>query len=381
MKIFKLFTCLLSAVLLASCFSACKPTIDPYDLVVPDTALVLELKHQDDLTINVKTRGVSATISVDGSLIMGSYDVADYKITIPASKLSAYNGNIVNAKLTFFDKNEELVDSQNLTIDIVDRAISTADEFDAWYTDYMTYGEKPTENANLKSVISEHIILTADLDLAKSYNNWGMAGWLTHLFTGTFDGRGHIIYGFSSANGFIPNLGKTGVIKNLALVDMTTTGRNGFVGMFLCGTIENCYFQGEHTTTNPQYYSGFYFRYYNDQANPKYYAQKVSNVVIDVQRADFAISYDAFFDSARDLKEYKGGKFVFGKPDVSVFDNVYMINNAYNGKVFNENGGFSDITMFDSVWDFAIEITELPDGFSDEYWEISDDGLRFKGIK
>ncbi len=375
MKLTKLLTFILSTILLCSCFSGCfsqEPPADPYDSVVPDTALVLGIKQQDNLSINVKTRGVSATISVDGSLITGTYDVTDYKITIPASKFNAYKGNIVSASLKFFDKNDNLVDTQELTIDIVDRAIATPEEFDAWYSDYITYAETPSEHQDLAGVKNEHIILTADITMGKSYDNWPMGNWYSsnNLFTGTFDGRGHIIYDFSSSDGFIPNVDNEGVIKNLALVNMRTTGSDGFLGMFLCGTVENCYFQGEQSSaTASNYFTGFYGRYQKNNGDK---VKKVSNVVIVVDRPDAGVSYDAFND-----------KTGYGVPNSSSFSNVYMINNAYNGNAFGrfEAQGW-DISLYDTTWQFSSEITELPDDFSADYWEISDDdGLKFKGIQ
>ena len=382
MKFTKLLTIFLSIIFLLTCFSACSQPADngggENENIIPDTALTFQLKDKS-LPVTVKTKGVNAKLYINGILSGDVYQVKEHKVILSADEFASFKGKVLDVRLDFMDNESNLVNSQSLTIDVADRVISTAQDFDAWYSDYMAYAEKPADNQHLKGVTSEYIVLTADITLSKAYNNWTMAGWLSHLFTGTFDGRGHIIYGFSSSNGFIPNVGKTGVIKNLALVDMTTTGDNGFLGMFLCGTIENCYFQGEHTTTNPKNYSGFYYRYYNDQANPRYYVQKVSNVVVCLERKDFAISYDALFNNVKDLDELNT---IFGLPDVSTFNNFYMILENCNGKAFNsKNGEGWDISLFDNIWNFSNDVTELPEGFSSDYWEISDDGLRFKGIK
>lgn len=59
-----------------------------------------------------------------------------------------------------------------------------------------------------------------DFRLLTVWSNTGNAG-----FIGTFDGRGHGIYGLNiHQNGLFNCIGATGVVKNLALVDVTGTG-------------------------------------------------------------------------------------------------------------------------------------------------------------
>ena len=67
------------------------------------------------------------------------------------------------------------------------------------------------------------------------------------VFNGTFDGRGYSILGLNTQAGLIANLGATGVIKNLAMID-ARNGRNfssGILGLRGCGTIENVFIEGQ----------------------------------------------------------------------------------------------------------------------------------------
>lgn len=66
------------------------------------------------------------------------------------------------------------------------------------------------------------------------------------VFNGTFDGRGYSITGLNTQGGFIANLGTTGVIKNLALLD-ARNGRNfscGVLGIYGLGKVENVFIEG-----------------------------------------------------------------------------------------------------------------------------------------
>ncbi len=66
------------------------------------------------------------------------------------------------------------------------------------------------------------------------------------IFNGTFDGRGYSITGLNTEAGFIANLGTTGVIKNLALLD-ARNGRNyssGILGVYGLGKVENVFIEG-----------------------------------------------------------------------------------------------------------------------------------------
>ncbi len=79
------------------------------------------------------------------------------------------------------------------------------------------------------------------------------------VFNGTFDGRGYSILGLNTQAGLIANLGATGVIKNLAMLD-ARNGRNfssGILGLRGCGLVENVFIQGtlrEHSTSSSGVY-------------------------------------------------------------------------------------------------------------------------------
>ena len=65
--------------------------------------------------------------------------------------------------------------------------------------------------------------------------------WMRNIF----DGRGHTIANFRTQQGFMTNYSEKGGIKNLQLVnvvleEMSGNGHKyGFLGMEMCGTLEN----------------------------------------------------------------------------------------------------------------------------------------------
>ncbi|MBO5480614.1 MAG: hypothetical protein J6A63_05470, partial [Clostridia bacterium] len=80
-------------------------------------------------------------------------------------------------------------------------------------------------------------------DLSKIPSKWNStwAGTSTNGFVGVFDGQGYAIDGLLTYDGgFIPTLGATGVMKNIAFTNMLI-GKNGGVVGYNLGAVENVY--------------------------------------------------------------------------------------------------------------------------------------------
>ena len=314
-----------------------------------DDGTILFERKNGTLVLSAPTSDCSAVVYVDGVKKVGTFFVEDKQIALPKTVFNSSVGKVVCVKIEFLDGQGEVASQKEYSVDVVDFAIDTAEEFSTWYASYKTtYG------------LGEYVILTQNITLNGGViDNERMAGWLQWMYTGTFDGRGHVVYNFASVNGFMPNVGKDGCIKNVAFVNMTTTGAGGFLGKHLCGTVENCYFQGKQTNTvQNRMFTGFYSRYYDD-VNDDGYVKKVENVVIDVARTSVGVANDAFSDSN------------FNKlPSPLPFVNVIMANDSYNGRAFFQTTPSADITVYNTSALMKEEIVRLPEGFSSAYWKI-----------
>ena len=256
---------------------------------------------------------------------------------------------------------ETLILNCNVTIE--DYAISTAEEFFDWYKNGIvgTYSS---------AFLTQNIVLPEDgetiangQDVYWSFNNNNES----FAYNGTFDGKGYAIANFKSTHGFMPTLGVKGVIKNLALINMTTTGDFGFLGFIAKtgATIENCYFQGEQTSKNGgDFFSGAYTRY-TAGAN-------FTNVVINVDRSasgeNGANDY-AFYGDSRGWN--------------TKLTNVYMVNNNCRGDLFgdnNTNWKTSNANLYASAIEMKSEISSVPTAFSVETWTISNGVLVMKSV-
>ena len=317
---------------------------------------ILFALQNETLVLSTPVSNGAAYVYVDGEKKGGEFAVENKKLALPKFVFNPYAGKIVSVKAEFLDGQGEVISQKEYVVDVVDYAISTAEEFSAWYNSYKTTHDK-----------GDYVILTNNITLNGGVlDNERMAGWLQTMYTGTFDGRGHVVYNFSSIYGFMPNVGKDGCIKNVAFVNMTTTGSDGFVGRHLCGTVENCYFQGQQTNVERKSrFTGFYSRYFDD-ANDNGYVKRVENVVIDVTRTSVGIANDAFSDTGFN-----------NVPSPLPFVNVIMANDCYNGRAFYGTSN-ADITMYNSLADMKESIVKLPAGFSSDYWRIhSKYGLTF----
>jgi hypothetical protein len=145
------------------------------------------------------------------------------------------------------------------------------------------------------------------------------------------------------------------------MVDMTVTGNRGFLGTKCYGTVENCYFQGQHTNeTSSAYITGFYDTYQGDGL----VLQRISNVVVDMYRPNAASETDPMTQSTVPY-------------NATAIQNVYMIYNAAKNTV-GFNGGLASAVMYKNnhfyktLADMTAEVKSLPTVFSASEWTYSE---------
>ena len=135
---------------------------------------------------------------------------------------------------------------------------------DADYDDADTTSSDYTISGNTYTVYTEAGLLAwneaaqADTSisciLAKGIDmlgkGWTPVGTEESPYTGTFDGRGHVVSNIniqgdaSNATGFVGYLGAGGWVKNLGLKDATVWGKYVYTGAIVgrnCGTVSFCY--------------------------------------------------------------------------------------------------------------------------------------------
>ena len=113
-------------------------------------------------------------------------------------------------------------------------AVATAEN--TW-DGYFELGNSIVYNDNL----AERAGNGTDLSVIPSKWNSTWAGTSTNGFVGVFDGQGYAIDGLLTYDGgFIPTLGATGVMKNIAFTNMLIGSKGGVVGYNL-GAVENVY--------------------------------------------------------------------------------------------------------------------------------------------
>lgn len=130
---------------------------------------------------------------------------------------------------------------------------------DTWekFVSFPSYAEKATSTS-----WGGYFIVTKDIDGGGqsfyAFCNWYYCGASeTTGFVGTFDGRGHTISNFTTANrpeaptngsnshtSIFSHIGKTGVIKNIAFTNVTKPGTASLLASVCYGTIENVFVSG-----------------------------------------------------------------------------------------------------------------------------------------
>ena len=201
------------------------------------------------------------------------------------------------------------------------------------------------------------VALAADLDFTGDANvtndvlfgsNAAADGYVA-VFNGTFDGRGYAIKNAAFNNGFICNLGDTGVIRNTALINCKPLNGGGVLGNYGRGTVDNCYVEGTLSGAT--------------QAGAYYYS---SGKMLRVKNTVFKLigtgQQGVVTTQAAAASE----------PNI---ENVYCISTSVN-KIWGNDatGGAGVIYANASAW--ANDIGSLPVGYS-SFWKMTDGGLMF----
>lgn len=294
--------------------------------------LVLGLNKTDS---TVAVEGTSAySMTVNGVEVATAPTLSEGVLTIANSNFSSES--LMNAVVLESDQAKYVLDAE-----VYDYAIGTTAEFTAWYGSAGSC-EPPTKSA----------FLTANIDLGSTYmqiNNYDD----TKSFNTIFDGKGHAVSGGKYVYGFLPKLGTSAVVRNVALVNFSTYGNNrqGLLGVMAAGTIENCYFQGSRDATSGNDLSAFYTEIQSQT--------KIKNVVVIGEELGTSATYKI------SKKAYSG-----------VHTNGFYVVNNNGSKDFNENSSsFDTWGAYTSTEEFATVCNgALPAGLSSDFWTIGFDG-------
>ncbi len=232
--------------------------------------------------------------------------------------------------------------------EVYDIAIGSLEEFKAFWS---------REGIPADSTVTSKIVLTADID-ASSYSFHGGNVLMGFTFDGILDGKGHTIKGApSSYFGLMRTLGINGVIKNVAFTGIRFFRTSAIINDQLNGRIENCYFEGSGGNGA------------EDNALCKYIQNNTAvlkNVVVYLHdRPSGTETQCGMFRSSLSLTTAPKG--------------IYFINTSSNGKICDGAGAtdLSDVHLYSSLAEFTTEVTELPAGFTREFWHMGENGLTF----
>ncbi len=283
------------------------------------------------------------SVTIGGTAVEYSLDGKTMKISKEA--MSAVVGG----------ENEILINGLTETGDVmitgnmlnVTFAIGTVEEFNA-FGDACNVG-----GANLTPYI--YAILTDDIDYAGANFSSAYAGG---YFYGLFDGQGHTINNVKCKNGVFSALygnateGVRAVLKNVAFTNVLRDTANGgglLINEINYATIDNVYVSGRVTAYQGDLFGGF--------------GQYVSNATITNSIIHIDMASKAYNVVTMD-----------GRFTNSEIDNVYGISTNSTGKMYD------DVTegLYTSMADFNAAVTEVPQGFNAEYWDIVDGTLIFK---
>ena len=215
--------------------------------------------------------------------------------------------------------------------------------------------------------------LDADIDLTNSTHIFGdrttgnSNNGSNVIFTGTFDGQGHSITGIKTGNsGMFGYVERTGVIKNLAIID--ALGQGDFCacilgGGWFLGTLENVYISGKLEKCS----------YSQPGVCPQFRAKSMKNVVFDVEKAS---------DDANNvlLGIWVTGNYDNGEMASTALENVIVISSVGEAAISWAGSGakptyslYTDAASCLAQEDFSK--------FDSSVWEKKADGVYFNGKK
>lgn len=178
--------------------------------------------------------------------------------------MGSSNLNVTYGNTSLFNKDGIAASEANISY-VVDASFTNVSNANAWNSigdgtadcPYILLNGTQLNDLATNGDNSKHYKMDEDIDLSK-YTNW-----TPFSFSGTFDGNGHAITGFTYNSGNTQNFGlfnqNSGTIKNLTIkgCSITNTSSNGSTGAIAYnngGTIENCHVSG--TINGRLYVSG-----------------------------------------------------------------------------------------------------------------------------
>ncbi len=291
-------------------------------------------------TYTMNDEEVVTSVTINGTELASSdYTQSGNVVTLNASAFTAVGDAVVVI--------ETATAVYNDTAEVFDMAIGTLDEFKAfWCRDTFPSG----------GTITLKVAFTADID-ASSYDFNGGTVLTNFTFDGLIDGKGHTISGANSSYyGFMQTLGENGVIKNVAFTGIRFYRTSAIFNDRIKGRLENCYFEGTGGTATD---NNALCKWVNNTAVFK-------NVVVYLHdRPSGTETQVALFRESMTLPTAPSG--------------LYVINTSSAGEICTAVGNtdMSDVHLYTSLADFAADVTELPAGFTREYWHIGENGLTF----
>ncbi len=316
------------------------------EVTLTETAQVIQNRNTS-AEIDLSSYNVNSVSSVMvGGTVVEGYTFENGKLTVPASALAGLNAtaNTYIHAISILGQSDTAVLAISGSIENVDYALGTAEELSAFNTAATTYDYR-------------YVIVTDDID----YN----AGTLKINFAGVFDGQGHTINNVKSANGIFNQIGASSTttvastIKNIAFTnaDRSATHNGGiFARIIYNTTLQDVYLTGKISNSGAIGTSaGIATAFANIT---------MKNVVIN---ADFTAKANALY-----MLVYSATSPIDG----CTFENVYGISSNSKGYMY---GTVTD-GLYTSEDDFKAAVTEIPEGFNTEYWEIGEEGLIFKSV-
>ena len=234
--------------------------------------------------------------------------------------------------------------------EVYDIAIGSLEEFKGFWS----------KEGQPATTVTTKVAFTADID-ASSYNFNGGTVIANSTFNGIIDGKGHTVKGAPSGYyGMFYCVGSDAVIKNIAFTGIRFFRVSAIVNYKLEGRIENCYFEGSGGSAAD-----------NNALSKQMGATAVlKNVVV-------------YLHDRPSGTETQCGVFVSltsGATSLTTApEGVYVVNDSSNGKICDGAGAtdLSDVHLYSSLAEFTTEVTELPAGFTREFWHMGENGLTF----
>ncbi len=306
----------------------------------------------DDLTVNTGKANADVNVLIADQSIGVLTTDENGVLTIESSNFATHGNYGIEIQIL---DDDAVVEKLLFNVEVYDRAISTKEEFLAWYNKDETSGHGGIRDND------EWVILTADIDLGGASLTYSapntFATAITTGYGGTFNGNGHRITNCKTLYGLFPVIETAGVIKNLAVLDLYTVysldgatafGAGGFATLF-AGKIENCYIHMQLEKTEATYIGVMSQRAFDGSS--------LKNVVIDA-RNQYA-NPSIFHENGYHIRSVENVYLVWNKAS---FD-------AETGAPTNFNNGTNvNSFVYASLANMNGTVTDVPANFDSKYW-------------